>query len=593
MAKTGTVDQARNFFSKLSPTQRIIIGGTVGAVLVAIILMVVYSQPKKEMGLLFSSLEPQDASKIVLKLKEKNIPYELSENGTSISVEKKQVYEQRLALAGDGLPEQSTVGYEIFDRTNLGMSEFVQKLNYRRALEGELARTIGALDEIKKVRVHLVIPEKALFDKDQKQPTASVQLHLKSGKNSGRINIEGIQNLVASSLEGMNTNSVVVVDQKGKILSAKQLDEKSASGMSNRQYEQQKNVDTYLSGKVQSMLDGVLGQGNAEVRVNSELDFTQIEKTITDFDPARQVARSEQTSTDNSLATDSLSSKYDSLYNHTVKNGKNGGNSTINYEIPSTVEKIIQEVGNIKRLSVAVLINGGTKINEQNGKKVIQYIPRNEEEMQKLTQVVKNAVGYDPSRNDQVSVLTVPFDSSVLEEDLKETNEFKWWQNPDMIKLIALLVAMLIAIILMYRLLQSKHLKEKLRIALRLPDESGRILGEGKEHEIELEDMVFDDDEMLMLPSEAPEQLLLAGEKTPTSSESYNEDEFFGMSNFAEKPRLSLDSIVRSELNEDALLKMELRSKVKDYLDDSPQEAVRLFRILLSHDYEEKQSGKD
>jgi len=587
MAKTGTIEQTKNFFNKLTGTQRLIIGGSVGLVIAIVIMMIVYSQPKKDMALLYSSLEPQDASKIVQKLTEKQIPYEIADNGTSIWVEKKLVYEQRLALAGEGLPEQSIVGYEIFDRTNLGMSEFVQKLNYRRALEGELARTIGSLDEIKKVRVHLVIPDKTLFEKDQKQPTASVQLHLKSGKSSSKINIEGIQNLVSNSLEGMNPSAVTVVDQRGKILSAKKLDDKSIAGLTSQQHEQQKDVDTYLANKVQTMLDGVLGPGNTEVRVNSELDFTQIEKTITDFDPAKQVARSEQTVNDNNLATDSLSSKYDSLYNHTIRNGKSQANTITNYEIPKTVEKIVQEVGNIKRLSVAVLINGTSKISDKNGQKVLQYIPRSDEEMQKMSQIVKNAVGYDPSRNDQVSVLNVPFDSTLLEEDIKDVNDFKWWQNPDLIKLIALLAAMIIAILLMYRLLQSRHIKEKLRIALNLPLEPG-ALGSGMEHGIELEELVLDNDDLLLLPAEMPEQLLLEGEKTHKSGEEFDEDEFYSSVKLSENPIHSLNEAPKLEMNEDLLLRMELRSKVQEYLDTQTQDAVKIVRMILAQSMDDK-----
>jgi len=255
MAKIEIIEQAKQFYSKLNKMQKIIIFGAMGIVIIGIIAIMISTGEKKEFAVLFSDLDPKDAGKIVESLKAKNINYELTEQGRTVLIEKGVVYDTRLDLAKDGLPEQGGVGYEIFDKTNLGMSEFVQKLNARRALEGELARTINSYDAVKNVRVHLVVPETALFEKDQKQPTASVSLHFKPGKTAADVSIAGIQNLVAKSVEGMNPGSVTVVDHRGKVLSAEALDEKSIAGMTSKQYEQQRNVEEYLSGKVQSLLD--------------------------------------------------------------------------------------------------------------------------------------------------------------------------------------------------------------------------------------------------------------------------------------------------------------------------------------------------
>ncbi|MCX7736433.1 MAG: flagellar basal-body MS-ring/collar protein FliF [Candidatus Kapabacteria bacterium] len=583
MAKLQILDQFKGFLGKLSLTQKIIMFGAVAAVIIFIFLIFSMSKPNNEYSVLFSSLESGDASKIVQKLKESKIEYQLADNGSTILVDKTKVYETRLSLAGEGLPESGTVGYEIFDKTNLGMSEFVQKLNYRRALEGELSRTIGSIDEIKKARVHIVIPERALFDKDQKKTSASVTLHLKSGRSTDKIDIAGIQNLVASSVEGMSTKDVVVVDQKGNILSKKPTDDGTLAGLTSQQYEQQKNVENYLSSKVQSMLDGVLGGGNSEVRVNAELDFTQIEKTVTDFDPEKQVTRSEQSISENSQSIDSLSYP-------TVSMSKNQSNQISNYEIPKTVERIIKEVGNIKRLSVAALINGTTKVVDKNGQKVIQYIPRTDEEMQKLTDIVKNAVGYDQLRNDQISVINVPFDNTYLEEELKESLPKNWWENNENIKLLLLVAAILIAIFLMYRLLHSKQIKEKIRIAYALP-ENGMISADdlsGSE-KVDLDDIMLDDDDLMLLPAELPDQLLLEGsspERHLAKTDGFNQQ--FPNASMVEYRGESIEAPELSSLGEEAIMKLEIKRKIKEYMEANTLEAVKLLRSMIHSDIEEK-----
>lgn len=583
MAKLQILEQFKAFFGKLSLTQKIIMFASVAAVIVFIFVIFSLSKHNNEYSVLFTSLESGDASKIVQKLKENKIEYQLADNGSTVLVDKSKVYETRLTLAGEGLPESGTVGYEIFDKTNLGMSEFVQKLNYRRALEGELSRTIGSIDEVKKARVHIVIPERALFDKDQKKTTASVTLHLKSSRSIDKIDIAGIQNLVSSSVEGMSTKDVIVVDQKGNVLSKKPADDGTLAGLTAQQYEQQKNIENYLANKVQSMLDGVLGGGNSEVRVNAELDFTQIEKTITDFDPEKQVARSEQSISENSESIDSLSYP-------TVSMSKNQSNQISNYEIPKTVERIVKEVGNVKRLSVAALINGTTKVVDKNGQKVIQYIPRTDEEMQKLTDIVKNAVGYDQQRNDQISVINVPFDNSYLEEELKEALPKNWWEDQENIKLLLLLAAILLAIFLMYRLLHSKQIKEKIRIAYSLPENGLMPADDFSDSEkIELDDILLDDDDLMLLPAELPDQLLLEGSSPDRQITKLNSSsQPFPNASMAEYRGESIEAPEISTLGEEAIMKLEIKRKIKEYMEANTLEAVKLLRSMIHSDIEEK-----
>lgn len=575
-AENNIVQQSKDFFSKLAMWQKISLFSVVAVAIAGVILLLANTGEDTNYSVLFSDIEPSEGAKIVENLKEKNIPYKLKDGGRTILVDSSQVYEQRLELAKEGLPANGGIGYEIFDKTNLGMSEFVQKLNYRRALEGELARTIGSLNEVQKARVHIVIPEKTLFAKDQKEPSASVILHFKNGKVIDNVSISGIQNLVASSVEGMATSGVTVVDFRGKILSAPPLDGNSVTGLTSQQFAQQVEVEQNITNKVQSLLDGVLGYGNSEVRVSAELDFTQVDRTITDFDPESQVVRSEQSIVDSSKSSDSLSYP-------AVNMSKGTSNQIANYEISKTVSRVIEGVGNIKRLSVAVLINGTQKVTTVNGVPKAEYIPRTQEEIDKLTDIVKNAVGYDVTRNDQVYLENVPFES--LNESLvpEAKEEIPWYQQSDNIKIFGLIGVVLFTIFLIFRLLYSKLMRDRMRIAMQLPQ---KVSFEEEEvqndtlSDTDLEELEFDEDELLLLPAELPEQLLLEGDRVA-----------FGIDEEAERDaELELEgdgtgmAQIPETLSEESLLKMELKSRVSNYLNEDPTDAVRLVRILLQQD---------
>lgn len=580
MAEIALLEQGKGFFKQLPAWQKIVIGAVLAALVVGMVF-ILSSSKKTEYGVLYSGLEAQDASKIVESLKTKGTEYKLEENGGTILVDKEKLYDTRISLAGEGLPEQSTVGYELFDKTNLGMSEFVQKLNYKRSLEGELARTISSLDEVKKVRVHIVLPEKTLFKKDEKVPTASVTLHLKSGRSISKISVEGIQNLVSSSVEGMTIEKVIVVDSRGKVLSESALDENTVAGLTASQHDQQRKVEQYLAQQIQTMLDGVLGSDNSKVRVNADIDFTQIEKTVTDFDPERQVVRSEQNILEKSSNSDSLSYP-------AVNQSKDQSNVIQNYEISKSVSHIVEGVGGVKRLSVSTLVNGTVKVVDKEGKKILQYIPRSKEEMEQLTIAVKNAVGYDPSRNDQISVLNVPFDTSLEEQELETLQPVEWWKDKENQKLILLVFAMLVTIFIMYRLLVSKQVKDRLRIAMSLPVTVGLPDVEDEEDEEEaeeeLEEFSFDEDDLLLLPADLPEQLLLEGEKIDMEDEQFEDQSGDGDEDLSARVKAALGDTQMPEMTEETLMKLEIKDKVESFMDDQTEDAIKLIRIFISQD---------
>jgi flagellar M-ring protein FliF len=554
MSIRTTLDQATQLWKRLHTLQKLAI---VGAVLAAIgiVVAVIASSSSQPMQVLFSDLDPKDAAAIVEKLKEQNIPYELSDGGTTVRVPASQVYELRLALAREGLPAGSTVGYEIFDRTNLGMSDFVQKLNHKRALEGELQKTIASFDEVQKVRVMIVLPEKALFEKDQKKPTASVLLHLKSGRSLSKLNIEGIQNLVASSVEGLSPADVTVVDQHGQILSQAPRETSTLAGLTATQYEQQQKVESYLTSRLQSLLDGVLGPGNSVVRVSAELDFTQREQTRENYDPDGQVVRSEERIAEARRSQDSLDYP-------AVNSESNATKVRTNYEISRTVERIVGGVGTIKRISASVLVNGITKVVDQDGKKIVQYTPRSQEELQKLTQIVRNAIGYDPERNDQVSVVNLPFDTTMMEEPEEEPS--LGLPRGNLAIGITALIAVLLALWALRRLVMVPPLRRRIEEIL-VPTAQLQLATTAA--------AATTDTSQLLLATVAPAaQLEEHRELSP-----YDE--------LRERVRKRLDAAGGTELSEEQLLIEEMKERIAAFIRENNPEAIKLIKSMITQDH--------
>jgi flagellar M-ring protein FliF len=580
MADNTSIQQAQNFYTRLTGWQKGLIIAVPIIIITGIIILIATAggSNNEDMKVLYSDLNATDAAKITEELKEQKIDYKLEDGGSTILVSQDKVFQTRLDLANAGLPENSTAGYELFDKTNLGMSEFVQKLNYRRALEGELSKTINSLDEVKKSRVHIVIPENALFKEDQKNPSASVTLHLESGRSISKISIEGIQTLVSSSIEGMQPGQVSVTDQRGKLLSDPPLDETTVAGLTAMQHEQQRRVEQHLEQKAQAILNAALGADNSQVSVTADLDFTKIEQNITDYDPDRQVVRSEQQIVEKSESQDSLSYP-------AVNMAKDQSNSIQNYEIKKVEEHIVHSVGTVQRLSVSAMVNGKYEVvTNEEGLRTYQYIPRTEEEMNKLNELVKNAVGYDPERNDNVSVLNIPFENIYNEDDIKQLNPEPWYLQPQNQKIFFLLAAIIIAILLMYTLLQSKIVKDRVRIALSLPEKvkiTEDDLEDEEDEEEELEELDLDEDDLLLLPAELPETLLLEGDRDEEEPEDLLESGEEDADSLAAKARAELDDSEAPELTEDAMMKIEMKQKVESFAEEQTEEAARLIRLFM------------
>lgn len=435
--------------NKLNPKQKFML--VVGILLTMVLLSVLlFFLNEPNYTTLYSGLSQEDASKVVDYLNSQKILYKFDDNGQSIKVPREKVYEIRLALAGRGVPSSGVIGYEIFDKTTMGMSEFMQKLNYKRALEGELARTILQQDGVVGVRVHIVVPQKSIFKEEEKFPSASVVLKLKNNLAPSKENIQSIVNLLCGSVEGLQPAKVSIIDTKGRILN-NDAEEGPLAFASSRHYEIKRSIENYLAQKAQSILDNVLGFGNAMVQVNADLNFDQVEKTMEQYDPESQVAISEQT-----IKT----SNQGKAHNDTT--AQSNENSLTNYEISKTIEKVVAGSGNIKRLSVAAVINDipkEVKKGTGNSSTGIVYEPRPAEQIKKLEDIIKNAVGLDPQRNDQFSIVNIPFETKQTGNVTEEANATAIPDANQWINLVFILVAIVSSIFVLKSLM--KRLKNE------------------------------------------------------------------------------------------------------------------------------------
>lgn len=386
----------------------LVIGGTV----------LIYSWARHmNYGVLYANLPPEDVGAIVDELEQMKISYRLSGGGSTVSIEESKVGEARVRLASSGLPTGGAMGYEIFDKSTMGMTEFVQKLNYRRALEGELTRTITGLSEVASARVHIVIPEQKLFVEDEIAPTASVVVKLRAGARLDKRKVNGIQSLVAAGVEGLRPENVTLLDYGGNLLSPS-VGADQVAALSARQLDLQKNVEAHLQGKAQSLLDGVIGPGRSIVRVNAKLNFEQVEQTIEEYDPDNLAIvsqeRNEETTTDNS---------------NTVEGGTAGSqirkdNSITNYEVNKTVQRIVSETGNLEKLTLSVIVDGKYEPAAKGGGEPV-FTPRSAEEIAQLSSAVKNAVGFDDTRHDNFDMVSVQFDREYFKDEQAELDRLE------------------------------------------------------------------------------------------------------------------------------------------------------------------------
>jgi len=386
--------QLTRMMDKLSTSQKIVM---FSAIIISVLLIsaVFVWASKTDYGILYSNLTQEDAAQVMNKLQEMAVDYKIKD-GNIIYVPAAKINELKLSLASEGLPADPIKGYELFDNNKLGMTDFMQRLNKTRAMEGEIARTISSLEGVKSARVHFVVPKKALFADDKIEPTASIVLNLKGSGGLTKKQIEGIVNLTANSVEGLKRNNISILDNYGNQLN-NQDDISTVSGLTSAQFEVQRGMEKSFEQQAQNLLDRVLGHGRSVVKVSAELNFEKTEKVTEEYDPQKQVLRSEER-------------------NETTETAGDGGNSTSesnisNYEINKTVSTTVAPVGTVKRLSVAVSVDGIYEtVKDEDGKERSVYKPRSSEELSQLTAMVKSALGFSEPRGDVVELVNIKFE---------------------------------------------------------------------------------------------------------------------------------------------------------------------------------------
>jgi flagellar M-ring protein FliF len=442
---------------------RLIVMGLVGVVMIGFFVFLIGRVTTPQMGLLYSNLDISDSSAIVAQLEQANIPFQVRGNGSQIFVPANDVERIRVQVAQEGLPVGGSVGYEIFDRSDtLGTTNFVQNVNLVRALEGELARTIRSFDNIDAARVHLVLPRRELFTRETREPSASVVIKTRGGRRVEPNQVRAIQHLVASATDGLTINRISVVDDAGNLLARAQDDNPDGTASDDTVAEVRLAAENRLRNSIERLLERTVGIGFVRAEVSVDLNYDRITENDEVFDPDGQVVRSTQTVDENSLTVDRDDDPVtvaNNLPEAEADQETSGASSTsqtsrteetTNFEISKSITTRVREFGAVERLTVAVLVDGARTIGED-GAPV--YTPRTQEELQQLAALVRNAVGFDETRGDQVEVVNMRFadvETPVFEDD----TGFLGLSKSDYFQIAEILLFMIIAVLVILLVLR-------------------------------------------------------------------------------------------------------------------------------------------
>ncbi|HRQ43929.1 MAG TPA: flagellar basal-body MS-ring/collar protein FliF [Candidatus Goldiibacteriota bacterium] len=463
-----TWERLKSFWQSQDRSRRILWITVPSLVLIGLIALALWTT-SPNYSPLFSNLTQEDAGNIIAELKDRKVPYKIGNNGKTISVPFKDVYDLRLEMASKGMIKGGGVGFEIFDKTNLGITDFTQRVNFVRALEGELGRTISNIEIIDEARVHLVLPKKELYEEKEKEPTASVLVKMKAGLKLSYDNVKSIVFLVAGSVEGMKPVNVTIIDSNGTVLSDIIKDELMEEGSSsysyskqlkltNQQMNMQSEFEKDIQRRVESMLTNVLGEKRATVRVNAELSFDQVEKKDEIYEPVvggKGIIRSSKRNLENYTGvgtypggvpgTDSNVPGYKSAVSGNSQFTKS--EVTENYEISKKEKHVIETVGDVKRLSIAVIVDN-----------------LQPQQVNSIRNAVIAAAGLDLTRGDQVAVENISFDRSVEKAEMAKADMSAREKYMTTLTSLGIVLGILLFALLFLRsTLKPKAIREKLR----------------------------------------------------------------------------------------------------------------------------------
>ena len=452
------------FFKDMSPQKLI---GSSLAIFAFLVIFGVYVAKigATEFAVLYSDLEMQDSAKIVQELERRNLAYQAIHDGSVIKVHKSEVVNIRLALAQEGLPNAgSIVGYEIFDKEDsIGATNFSQNIKLIRALEGELSRTITAFEQVEKARVHLVMPQREIFSKEKMEPRASVVLKFKGSKRLGKSEIDAISHLVVTSVPGLEMKGVTIVDTKGVALKIGSSEESSDFG-GGKNEEVRVASEERLRQIIENLLESTLGAGKVRARIALEMNFDRIVTNSELYDPDSSVARSVHSIDKKEQTPVASADESDVSVANNIPGGANGedprskfalieeSDQITNYEISKTVKNHISESGLIKKMSIGILVDGQYTKNLDT--KEMDYTPRSKEDLDKIANLVKVAVGFDDDRSDKLEVINMKF-SSELDSDEDDTG----WLRENLSSVFQTLVFAIVVLLVLITVIRPIALK--------------------------------------------------------------------------------------------------------------------------------------
>lgn len=445
---------------QLGPSRLAIMGG----VLVGLLMFFVFVSMRvatPELKLLYSDLSPNDSAAIAAKLEGADIRYDISADGARVMVPEPEIGRARVLLAKDGLPNGGSLGYELFDKqAGFGTTNFVQNINQVRALEGELSRTLGSFEGVRSSRVHLVLPQRELFSRDTRPSSASVFIALNPNARMSKEQIASIQHLVASAVPELKPTNVSIIDNDGNLLARGGEDETSL--MSMKAEEMRRSYETRMTQAVEDLVGRVVGYGKVRATVTADMNFDRVSTSEELFDPETQVVRSAQTVEENSVEREPPSAEVSVQNNLPGIAGdlnidaqpiaqNNKVEETTNYEISKTVRNLTKEVGEVRKLSVAVLVDG-TYTTDADGKKT--YQPRSDEEVKRIEALVKSAIGYDDTRGDRIEVANLQFAEVDMGDTANASNLLFGFERSDLLRAAEIITVAVMIILVVLLVLQ-------------------------------------------------------------------------------------------------------------------------------------------
>ncbi len=422
---TNTAANIKKYFDRFSTSQKVVMGSVV-LLTIVVIITIINMMSALTYGILYSNLSTRDSGLIIEQLKERKVPYQLSDGGSVIKVPEDRVAELRIELAAAGLPEGGGVGFEIFDETSLSTTDFVQNINYTRAIEGELARTLSQLKEVASAKVHITMPKRSVFIDEQEEAKASILLNLRPGARVNGNIIPAILHLTAQSVEGLKAENIAIVDVYGNLLSRPANGEEDVfAEFTTTQMDYQRKMEQSLARKIITLLEPHVGAGKVRADVKLKLNFDKMETTEEKVDPESIAKVSEKSETSSSTGAGreggipGVSSNVGQATGSEAVDGaaapskSKSEKSLINYEISKKITRLTKPMGEIERISAAVVIDDAlVDVREQGGELVKQFRKRTPEELDTIKKIAQAAVGFDSQRGDVIEVANLPFDTS-------------------------------------------------------------------------------------------------------------------------------------------------------------------------------------